>query len=32
MISSENVGKVIEEGKFPCTVCRKGESSNFILC
>lgn len=31
-ISSENAGKVTEEGKFHCPVCRKGLSSNSILC
>ena len=32
MISSENAGKVTEEGKFHCPVCRKGLSNNSILC
>ena len=31
IISSENVGKATEEGKFPCAVSRKGEDSNSIL-
>ena len=31
MISKENSGKV-SEGKFSCAFCRKGVSSNSILC
>ena len=32
MISSENVGKVTEEGTFPCPIFRKGLGSNSIFC
>ena len=31
MISSENVKKVKEEGKFPCAICGKGVGSNSII-
>ena len=31
MISSENVGKVTIEGKFPSAFCRKDVGSNSIL-
>ena len=30
-ISSENVGKVKEERKFPCAVYKKGLDSNSII-
>ena len=32
MDSTRNYGKIIEEGKFPSAVCRKGVGSNSILC
>ena len=32
MSSDDNAGKVTEEGKFPCVVCRKIVGSNSILC
>ena len=32
MISSENAGKVTEQGKFRCDVLRKNVGSNPIFC
>ena len=32
MISSENAGKVTEEGNFPCAVCRKVVGNTYIVC
>ena len=32
MSCHENAGKVTEEGKFHCVVCKKIVSSNSILC
>lgn len=29
MISTENAGKITEERKFSCVVCREGLGSNF---
>ena len=31
LISGENAGKVIEEGKFSCAVCAKSVDSNSIF-
>ena len=32
MVSSCDVGKIREQGKYPCGVCRKGVGVNSVYC